>query len=120
MPPPDDWTVEEADAALPWVRDVLERLRLAASVDRARSGNGHGPAGGGATGPGEAGEALDELTAAGIVLRDPARSLVDFPARAADGRTYLLCWLPDEASVTWWHWPEDGFAGRRPLSDPPG
>jgi hypothetical protein len=25
-----------------------------------------------------------------------------------------------EPEVAWWHWPEAGFAGRRPLSDPPG
>jgi hypothetical protein len=25
----------------------------------------------------------------------------------------------DEDEVSWWHWPETGFAGRTPLSDPP-
>jgi hypothetical protein len=24
-----------------------------------------------------------------------------------------------EPAVEWWHWPDTGFAGRRPLSDPP-
>jgi hypothetical protein len=24
-----------------------------------------------------------------------------------------------EPEVAYWHWPESGFAGRRPLSDPP-
>ena len=41
------------------------------------------------------------------------------PARLADGRQYLLCWVLGEPAVEWWHWPDTGFAGRRPLSDPP-
>ena len=45
--------------------------------------------------------------------------LVDFPARLEDGREYLLCWVLGEPAVEWWHWPDTGFAGRRPLSDPP-
>ncbi|HYJ70970.1 MAG TPA: DUF2203 family protein [Actinomycetota bacterium] len=56
----------------------------------------------------------------GIVLRDLDAGLVDFPARLEDGRGYLLCWVLGEPAVEWWHWPDTGFAGRRPLSDPPG
>jgi len=33
---------------------------------------------------------------------------------------YLLCWRDPEADLTWWHLPEEGFAGRKPLPrDPP-
>jgi hypothetical protein len=53
------------------------------------------------------------------VLRDLDTGLVDFPARLEDGREYLLCWVLGEPAVEWWHWPDTGFAGRRPLSDPP-
>ena len=116
MPPPDDWTVEEADAALGWVGEVLELVRSAAEAAGVRQGNGHGAAG---EDPGGVAEGIQELTNAGVVLRDPARGLVDFPARAPNGRAYLLCWVLGEESVGWWHWPQDGFAGRRPLSDPP-
>ena len=35
------------------------------------------------------------------------------------GRWYWLCWLVGEEAVTWWHWPEDGFAGRTPIDQPP-
>ncbi len=62
---------------------------------------------------------IDELGAEGIVLRDIARGLVDFPARAPSGRRYWLCWSLGEETVSWWHWPDDGFAGRRALGDPP-
>lgn len=40
--------------------------------------------------------------------------LVDFPAKI-DGREVLLCWRSDESKVGWFHAPEAGFAGRRPI-----
>jgi hypothetical protein len=119
------WTVEEANAALPMVRSALERIReLVAAARRQREtteeqlrGNGHAraPAAGA-----ELRAAVEQLTGAGIVLRDVDAGLVDFPARLPDGRGYLLCWVLGEPEVAWWHWPETGFAGRRPLTDPPG
>ena len=120
------WTLEEATAALPEVRVLVQRLRELTSIEPAAdvpagtvpvSGNGHGPAQH-ADREGVR-EVLEELTEMGIIVRDPARGLIDFPAQTADGRTYLLCWLDGEDSIDWWHWPEDGFAGRTPLSEPP-
>jgi hypothetical protein len=126
---PDDvpvrsWTVDEANAALIWVggvvaraQDRFQRYRGQASR-RARlvRQNGHGlvPAD-----PSAIQECLDELAAEGVVLRDIDRGLVDFPAQAPSGRWYWLCWLVGEDAVTWWHWPEDGFAGRTPIDQPP-
>jgi hypothetical protein len=118
------WTVERANAALPRVGATLRRIReLVAEARREREattglleGNGH-PAP--PSGTGELRAAVEELTAEGIVLRDLDAGLVDFPARLEDGREYLLCWVLGEPAVEWWHWPEAGFAGRRPLSDPP-
>ena len=40
--------------------------------------------------------------------------LVDFPARIG-GRAVLLCWRSDEPSVAWYHEPDAGFAGRKPI-----
>jgi hypothetical protein len=116
--------VEEANAALPRVAGVVERANQAAqelsrrahTVAGQAQGNGHSP-------PGDEAslfqEAVTELETEGIVLRDVEQGLVDFPARAANGRGYWLCWLVGEPEVAWWHWPEDGFAGRTPLSTPP-
>jgi Uncharacterized conserved protein (DUF2203) len=63
-------------------------------------------------------EALAELEEQGIVLRDPDRGLIDFRALHS-GREVLLCWQLGEEGLEWWHLPEDGFAGRRPLPLPP-
>ncbi len=118
------WTHEEATAALPEVaaqvrrlRELIEAARTTSGGNGAQpSGNGHGPA---TSGSGEVQAILTELTDQGIVVRDPERGLIDFPAEAPGGRTYLLCWLDGEDSIDWWHWQEDGFDGRTPLSEPP-
>jgi hypothetical protein len=106
------------------VRATVERLRAALTAARARaellasriSGNGHVPPNA---------EALwlrgsmKALSAQGIVMRDLEAGLVDFSARSASGREYWLCWRLGEPEVGYWHWPEDGFAGRRPVSEAP-
>jgi hypothetical protein len=122
--PPRWWTLDEANEALPHVSRIVERAKEAAEqlssraggVARRARGNGHAPPGDEASG---FHDAVTELEADGIVLRDVRQGLVDFPARAASGRGYWLCWLLGEPEVAWWHWPEDGFAGRTPLSTPP-
>lgn len=121
------WTVEEARRYLPRLRHLLAVVRRAGVVAVAARHNGHA----GAAGPGPApgpvdavGDPVDpagavrELRAGAIVVRDLERGLVDFPARHG-GRTVLLCWLEGEEDLAWWHYPEDGFAGRRPLPLPP-
>ena len=123
--PPRWWTVDEANAALPRVTEAVERAQAAASglgqradaLSTVATGNGHAQPG--APEVGEFHDVVLELEADGIVLRDVRQGLVDFPAQAPDGRGYWLCWLVGEPSVAWWHWPEDGFAGRTPLSEPP-
>jgi hypothetical protein len=63
----------------------------------------------------EISRAAGELDAVDIVLRDVTRGLIDFPAMRGGVEVYL-CWLVDiEDSIGFWHEPEAGFAGRRPL-----
>jgi hypothetical protein len=120
--PPRWWTVDEANAALPRVADAIRRAQGDLSehsdnVATTAAGNGHATAKPGlVTFP----DVVLELEQEGIVLRDYRSGLIDFPALAPNGRGYWLCWLPAEPEVAWWHWPEDGFAGRTPLSEPPG
>jgi hypothetical protein len=86
----------------------------------------------------ELSRAAGELEAVDIVLRDVDRGLIDFPALQPDdsgaahdcggaecpargtpeGKEVYLCWLIDEEeTIGFWHAPEAGFSGRRPLRD---
>jgi hypothetical protein len=117
------FTVEEADALLPELREALGRIREARQV--VLRGAEHlartAPLNGGATPTPEYWEAsrtlrrdVERITGMGIVLRDAEAGLLDFPADR-DGQLVFLCWRVDEPAVGWWHTPEGGFASRRPL-----
>jgi hypothetical protein len=104
-----------------WVRDAQTRLMALGpeATDAIEALDAHS---GGAY-PGrdiaralvEISRAVGELDAVEIVLRDVHRGLIDFPAMR-DGVEVYLCWLvDDEESIEFWHEPEAGFAGRRPL-----
>jgi hypothetical protein len=119
------YTLEQANAALPWVRERLERVRDAQArltekeareaLSEAAPGNGGGE-------PGQVvsegfldlRSALSELEQMDIVVRDAERGLVDFPA-IRDGREVYLCWLEEEDEIGFWHELEAGYAGRQPL-----
>ena len=58
--------------------------------------------------------AVDDIVALGVQVKDLDTGLLDFPS-LRDGEEVLLCWRLGEDEVAWWHRPEDGFAGRRPL-----
>lgn len=60
-------------------------------------------------------EALGWFTEHGIQVKGIAPLLIDFPA-VADGQHILLCWLEGEDELAWYHRPDLGFMGRRPLS----
>lgn len=62
----------------------------------------------------ELGQLNHTVLESGVVIRDYERGLVDFPAIVA-GQPGYLCWLVGEESISYWHGPEDGFSGRRPL-----
>jgi hypothetical protein len=59
-------------------------------------------------------ELLGRLEEWGIQLRDITTGLVDFPAEMSGERVFL-CWRLGEEEVAFYHSPEDGFRGRRPL-----
>ena len=105
------WTEDEARAYLPRVRQLLGVIRGVATGAAKSSSNGHGP-----IGAADAVQAsLDELAAGDIILRDATSGLIDFHARGTDGVVYFLCWKDTDDDLAWWHLPEDGFAGRKPL-----
>jgi hypothetical protein len=119
------YTLEEANAALPGVADRIERLRAARNLlsdSEARAALAEAAPTNGGGQPGrvvsegflELREGLLELQELGVVLRDLERGLVDFPALRDDSEIYL-CWEEGEEEIRFWHEPEAGFAGRRPL-----
>jgi hypothetical protein len=120
------YSLEEANAALPRVGELLTALRSASERlgDReAREALGEAAPGNGGGEPGrtvseaflELREATAELRADEIVLRDLGRGLIDFPS-LRDGEEIYLCWEEGEPEIAFWHEPETGFAGRRPLA----
>jgi hypothetical protein len=119
------YSVAEANALIPSLRPLLQRVRDAqktlaedktlAAVREKASQNG-----GGLPGP-----HLSELTKGlehdlrqlqewGIVLRDPSIGLIDF-FHQREGETVFLCWKLGEANVEWWHPLDTGIAGRQRL-----
>lgn len=52
----------------------------------------------------------------GIELKDIETGLVDFPA-LMDGQEVLLCWKQGEDRIRYYHGKQDGFAGRKPISE---
>jgi hypothetical protein len=61
-------------------------------------------------------DALAEIDSIGVQVKDLDIGLLDFPCEV-DGRIVLLCWKMGETSITHWHSPEEGFAGRKPIDE---
>ena len=120
------YTLDQATAAMPWVRERLERLRAAHDLlgdKEAREALSEASPGNGGGEPGHLvsegflalRSALIELQEMEIVLRDLERGLVDFPSMR-EGREVYLCWVEQkEDEIAYWHDLETGFAGRQPL-----
>jgi hypothetical protein len=59
-------------------------------------------------------DALAEIEAIGVQIKDLEKGLLDFPC-LLEGKTVLLCWKQGEAEIAFWHSVDDGFAGRKPI-----
>jgi Uncharacterized conserved protein (DUF2203) len=119
------YTVEQAEAARPWVAERVARIQAALEQLRspaARAALDDIDATTGGAWPGRTVAtavlalltAAEQLEAMDIVLRDADRGLVDFPS-IRDGEEVYLCWQAGEPRVAFWHDPDAGFAGRQPL-----
>jgi hypothetical protein len=135
-PPARLFTAEEANAALPAVRAILERMdgklvRLGEVRELLEDVEAY-------WGPGledapdaeraryarllaeleEVRSALeadaDDIRELGAELKDPRLGLVDFYTRI-DGELAYLCWQRGERRIANWHPLESGYAGRKPL-----
>lgn len=127
------YTAEEANAALPLVRRIVEDISTLAHAMRERhqrltkatqTGQGKLTAAH-AEEVQQMQETLDhdaeqlrdyiqELEALSVELKDYFLGLIDFRAKM-DGREVYLCWKLGEPYVGHWHELDAGFAGRKSL-----
>ena len=118
------YTVEQANAELPHLRELLPQIRearqglIASSrrISEAVAGDGGGVAGTDWFAHQQVlRDAIQDLAARGILLRDPETGLIDFPAER-EGRPIYLCWrLDDAGDVAYFHDEQAGYGGREPL-----
>jgi hypothetical protein len=127
------FTLEEANALLPWLEEQFVRMmplrdelsaRQVQLIDllRRRRSNGHSSSEEDIVETQrevdrltrELQEQLQEVSRRGILVRDLGRGLVDFPS-IRDGKEVYLCWLRGEERIGYWHDTSTGFAGRQPL-----
>ncbi|MCI0787947.1 MAG: DUF2203 domain-containing protein [Chloroflexi bacterium] len=127
------FTLEEANALVPWLEETFQRLGrvgeehgvLHTRLDellRQRGSNGSSSS---SEEMDQAQENVDrlarllqegvqEILDRGIIVRDVARGLVDFPSQR-EGREVYLCWIGGEERIEFWHDTDRGFAHREPL-----
>lgn len=117
------YTVEEANALLPYIAPALVELRekfeeaaeARVLVTKAAAGNGWSPKRDKWSRVlGRVTELLERLQDWEVELKDVATGLVDFPT-IIEGEEAFLCWRLGEPEVAFWHGKEDGFRGRKPL-----
>ena len=125
-PFPKLFTVEEANALLPKLRELLEDI--AVHRDRMREKAPHLEPiveasvsnGGGRVGSEYGIEAynlylaIERVRELGVLLKDLDAGLLDFP-HERDGRIVFLCWRPNEDRIGYWHETQAGYQGRQPL-----
>jgi hypothetical protein len=127
------FTLEQAEALLPQVRDELLAMQAVkreldglrtqlAHVAESSTGNGHVKDENALAGQRRRAEELvDQLNERllringwGVELKGVDEGLIDFPSER-DGRVVYLCWRLGEGAIAWWHEIDAGFAGRQPL-----
>jgi hypothetical protein len=64
----------------------------------------------------EAKDALAEIEAIGVQVKDLDIGLLDFPCEV-EGDIILLCWKYGEDKIAFWHGMEEGFRGRKPIDE---
>ena len=122
------YTVAEANAILPQVRRLVQRM-LTARTNVLHMQPELWPAveaavfNGGSKTVSEASrqiiaiqESIAALQRMNILVKDINTGLIDFPAQR-EGQVVLLCWQYDEPSVQFWHDVDTGFAGRQRIDE---
>ena len=61
-------------------------------------------------------DALAEIEATGVLVKDLEIGLLDFPCEV-DDRTILLCWKLGEKTIAHWHGTDEGYRYRKPIDE---
>jgi hypothetical protein len=61
-------------------------------------------------------DALAEIEAIGVQVKDLDIGLLDFPC-VVEEEIILLCWKYGEEKIGFWHGVEEGFRGRKPIDE---
>ena len=121
------YTIETANSLLPYLAPTLVELREKfEAAERIREAMVRAAAGNGWSERRDeerntmmrVAELMERIEKWDVILRDVLTGLVDFPA-VIHGQEAFLCWRLGEAEVAYWHSPDDGFQGRRPLPGTP-
>ena len=123
----DQFTLEEANALVPWLEETfqrLERVRQEYAALQARLADIQQESSDAADTAGleasleqisrQIEEGVEEILDKGIIVRDVSSGLVDFPSQR-DGREVYLCWIGGEKRIDYWHETDRGFSHREPL-----
>jgi hypothetical protein len=125
-PFPKLFTVEEANALLPKLGELLEDVAMHRDVLLAQAPHlepilkASTSNGGGRVGSKYSVEAynlylaIEHIRELGVLLKDLDMGLLDFPHQR-EGRVVFLCWHPSEERIAYWHEIEAGYMGRQPL-----
>ena len=124
---PDQFTLDEANALIPWLAEKFQNLNLVrqeyVSIQermndpRINSGNEIEVSELKSTSDQLARqleEGVEEILDQGIIVRDMSLGLVDFPS-LRDNRDIYLCWIGGEVHVDYWHEVNQGFSHRQPI-----
>ena len=124
---PDQFTLDEANALIPWLAEKFQNLNLVrqeyVSIQermndpRINSGNEIEVSKLKSTSDQLARqleEGVEEILDQGIIVRDMSLGLVDFPS-LRDNRDIYLCWIGGEVRVDYWHEVNQGFSHRQPI-----
>ena len=125
------FTLEEARALLPEVREIAEAMRdhkrafdqtrrVLRDASKQAGSNGHGSRGALAAQTEaerlvqEIQQRVERLARMGVEVKGIDEGLVDFPSER-EGRIVYLCWRIGEPDIAYWHELHAGFRGRQPL-----
>ena len=124
---PDQFTLEEANALVPWLEEEFRRqelirqeyITLQERLSELAKDSDSDDETAKITANAELfarqiDEGVEDILDRGVIVRDVATGLVDFPSQR-EGREIYLCWICGEGRIDFWHETNRGFSHRQRL-----